>query len=117
MKLYYHETSGGAKYLFDTFQHWEHNGKSGDEGVINDKTRYVVRIDGDIRKDAELDIREDKIKTSMTTKNELTLFLSELKHTLVKYWIESKDAPTFNPKPYNIVSRNLTSIEKQIGKL
>ena len=25
------------------------------EGVLNDKTKYVIRIDGDITKDAELD--------------------------------------------------------------
>lgn len=56
MKLYYHRTDGGAEYLFDTFLPWKHNGKSGKEGVINEKTRYIVRIDGDITKDAELTI-------------------------------------------------------------
>ena len=60
MKLYYHKTSGGAEYLFDTFIKWKHNGKSGKEGVINDQTKYVVRIDGDITKDAELTIRDIK---------------------------------------------------------
>ena len=58
MKLYYHKTDGGAEYLMDTFIKWEHNGKKGKEGVFNSKTKYVVRIDGDIRKDAELSIRE-----------------------------------------------------------
>ena len=62
MKLYYHKTIGGAEYLFDTFIKWEDikNGKiiaRGKEGVINDKTKYIVRIDGDITKDAELSIR------------------------------------------------------------
>lgn len=28
------------------------------EGVINEDTKYVVRIDGDIEKDAELSVRE-----------------------------------------------------------
>ena len=60
MKLYYHETDGGAEYLTDTFINWEHNGKRGREGSITDKTKYVVRIDGDITKDAELDFREKK---------------------------------------------------------
>lgn len=57
IKLYYHKTDGGAEYLMDTFIPWKHNGKSGKEGVINSKTKYVVRIDGDITKDAELIIK------------------------------------------------------------
>lgn len=56
-KLYYHKTDGGAECLMDTFMDWEHNGKKGKEGVINAKTKVVIRIDGDIRKDAELTIR------------------------------------------------------------
>ena len=57
MKLYHHKTSGGAEYLTDTFSTWSHNGKSGKEGTFTDETKYIVRIDGDITKDAELDIR------------------------------------------------------------
>ena len=57
MRLYYHKTSGGAEYLFDTFVKWKNNGLSGKEGVLNDKTKYVVRIDGDIERDATLQIR------------------------------------------------------------
>jgi len=45
-KLYYHKTSGGAVYLFDTFIKWEHNGKKGKEGTITDKTKFIVRLDG-----------------------------------------------------------------------
>jgi hypothetical protein len=56
MKLYYHKTSGGAEYLFDTFIECENGHK---EGVINDETKYIVRIDGDIEKDAELTVREN----------------------------------------------------------
>jgi len=59
MKLYYYKTSGGAEYLTDTFVSWEHNGKSGKEGTITEKTMYIVRIDGNIEKDAELTIRQD----------------------------------------------------------
>jgi hypothetical protein len=58
IKLYHHQTDGGAKYLMDTYLKWEHNGKSGREGVLNDKTKYVVRIDGDITKDVKLQVRE-----------------------------------------------------------
>jgi len=57
MKLYYHKTDGGAEYLFDTYIKSENGHK---EGFINDKTKYIVRIDGDITKDAELDIRKEK---------------------------------------------------------
>jgi len=58
MRLYYHKTGGGAEYLSDTFIEWKHNGKNGKEGTITDKTKYVIRIDGDITKDAELTIRD-----------------------------------------------------------
>ena len=55
MKLYYHKTDGGAEYLFDTFVECENGDK---EGVINDGTKYIVRIiDGDITKGAELSVR------------------------------------------------------------
>lgn len=57
MKLYYHKTDGGAEYLMDTFIKCKDGHK---EGKITDKTKYVVRIDGDITKDAEITIREDK---------------------------------------------------------
>jgi hypothetical protein len=57
MKLYYHQTSGGAKYLFDTYTICPNGHR---EGRITDKTKYVVRIDGDITKDAELNVREAK---------------------------------------------------------
>lgn len=46
IKLYSHKTDGGAEYLFDTFTKWEYNGKKGKEGVINDKTKYAIRLDG-----------------------------------------------------------------------
>ena len=57
MKLYYHKTDGGAEYLMDTSINWSHNGKKGKEGTITSKTKYLVRIDGDITKDAELNVR------------------------------------------------------------
>ena len=62
IKLYYHKTDGGAEYLMDTFLKWSHDGKSGKEGTMNNKTKYVVRIDGNIKKDAELTINDDEIK-------------------------------------------------------
>ena len=50
MKLYYHKTDGGAKYLCSN------NVPGTDKGSFNSK--YIVRIDGDIEKDAELNINE-----------------------------------------------------------
>lgn len=58
MKLYYHKTDGGAEYLCSNYTEWEHNGKSGREGVCKG-SKYIVRIDGDITKDAELNIKEE----------------------------------------------------------
>ena len=55
MKVYYHKTSGGAEYLTDTFIECPSGHK---EGTVNNETKYVVRIDGDIAKDAELSVRE-----------------------------------------------------------
>jgi hypothetical protein len=44
--LYHHQTNGGAEYLMDTFNAWEHNGKSGREGTNNRDTRILIRLDG-----------------------------------------------------------------------
>ena len=57
MRLYYHKTSGGAEYLMDTFVRWDHDGKIGKEGVFSENTKYIIRIDGDIEKDAELTVK------------------------------------------------------------
>jgi len=52
MKLYYHKTDGGAEYLCSS------NVEGTEEGSFDSK--YIVRIDGDIEKDAELRIKEEK---------------------------------------------------------
>lgn len=49
-KLYYHKTDGGAEYLTDR---WTWNPDGSKEGVVKN-ARYIIRIDGDIRRDAEL---------------------------------------------------------------
>jgi hypothetical protein len=54
INLYHHKTDGGAEYLTDTFILCKSGHK---EGCFNDKTKYVIRIDGDITKDAEMTIR------------------------------------------------------------
>ena len=54
--LYHHKTDGGAEYLFDTYIELENGHR---EGVINDNTKYIVRIDGDIEEaGAELIIKD-----------------------------------------------------------
>lgn len=54
-RLYYHKTSGGAEYLTDCFVQRSDGGK---EGVFENAT-IIVRIDGDIAKDAEISLKED----------------------------------------------------------
>jgi len=49
-KLYYHKTDGGAEYLTDK---WMRNPDGSKEGVFKN-AKYIIRIDGNIRKDAEL---------------------------------------------------------------
>lgn len=57
-KLYYHKTSGGAEYLTDRHVRLPNGGK---EGVFRD-AGIIVRIDGNLRKDAEITITEAFIK-------------------------------------------------------
>lgn len=52
MNLYYHKTDGGAEYLTDTFILCTNGHK---EGTFNG-AKYIVRIDGDITKDALLTV-------------------------------------------------------------
>lgn len=49
-KLYYHKTDGGAEYLTDG---WVLNPDGSKEGVFKN-AKIIIRIDGDIRKDAKL---------------------------------------------------------------
>jgi hypothetical protein len=65
MNLYYHKTDGGAEYLTDKFVICPNGQK---EGVF-EGAEYIVRIDGDITKDAEL---------TVTSSNELLLALRDL---------------------------------------
>ena len=52
MRLYYHKADGGAEYLCSN------NVDTTDEGDLAQST-YIVRIDGDIKEDAELFIRRE----------------------------------------------------------
>jgi len=55
VQLYYHKTSGGAEYLTDKFIECADGHREG----IFEGANYIMRIDGDITKDAEMIIRED----------------------------------------------------------
>jgi hypothetical protein len=50
MRLYYHKTDGGAEYLTDRYIL---NPDGSKEGVFQD-AQIIVRIDGNIREDAEI---------------------------------------------------------------
>lgn len=56
VKLYYHKTDGGAEYLTDRFVRNQDGSK---EGVFKN-AKFIVRIDGDISKDAELNVVDEK---------------------------------------------------------
>jgi len=53
MKLYYHKTNGGAEYLCSNKVEDTKN-----EGSF--KSKYIVRIDGNIKEDAELMISNEE---------------------------------------------------------
>lgn len=52
-KMYYHETDGGARYLTDQYILCENGHR---EGNIQ-ASKIIIRIDGNIEKDAELFIK------------------------------------------------------------
>ena len=54
MRLYYHKTDGGAEYLTDKYI-LAPNGLK--EGIFKG-AKYIVRIDGNIEKDAELTVKQ-----------------------------------------------------------
>jgi len=55
IKLYYHKTDSGAEYLTDVYA----KAPNGDKEGIFTGAKYIVRIDGDIKKDAEMTVRVD----------------------------------------------------------
>lgn len=52
-KLYHHKTDGGAEYLMDNYILC----KGGHREGVFQGSQYVIRIDGNIEKDAELFIK------------------------------------------------------------
>jgi len=53
IKLYYHQTDGGAEYLTDKYIIC---GCGKKEGIFKG-AKYIIRLDGDIEKDAELIVK------------------------------------------------------------
>jgi len=103
-KLYHHKTSGGAEYLTDTFILWTHNGKSGREGRVTDETKILIRIDGDIEKDAEVitDYRTDlldALKTIQHTVNAAMLY-KRIYKGVAEDITETIDAATEQAEPH-----------------
>ena len=84
MRLYHHKTDGGAEYLMDKFIAWKHNGKSGKEGTFKN-ANFIVRIDGDITKDAELVIRSDLYFAAKDLLNACVAALSQLTEDRPEY--------------------------------
>ena len=59
-RLYYHKTDGGAEYLTDR---WTRNPGGSKEGVFKN-AKIIVRIDGDIHKDAEITLADELFTTN-----------------------------------------------------
>lgn len=57
MRLYYHQTDGGAEYLTDTFVICPNGHK---EGTFTGAS-IIVRIDGNIEQDAECTLRLENL--------------------------------------------------------
>jgi hypothetical protein len=78
MRLYYHKTDGEAEYLTDTYvlcdycdkcdaetpndgsEHCDICGSTKHKEGVFEGAKYIVRIDGDIEIDAELNVKEEK---------------------------------------------------------
>ena len=93
MKLYYHKTDGGAEYLMDKFIICLNGEK---EGIIKG-ANYIVRIDGDITKDAELSIREgNKIAELKDKVSKRNMQIKDLKERLEDSIDRTKLSETLN---------------------
>ena len=110
MKLYYHKTDGGAEYLTDTYIDTKMDKKTGEilerEGTFTDKTKYIVRIDGDITKDAEL-----RVKKPLVGKKDLAKYLAD-------YINYEKDGEGFCPEELcGIIEQGLDAFESTQEKV
>ena len=100
IQLYHHKTDGGAEYLCSNFITCPNGHK---EGVFRD-SKYIVRIDGDITKDAELMVREDESAKPMTPQQAMHNF---------KLFLEL--SPRNSYEQYRAAVRELAEICIQLG--
>ena len=101
IKLYHHKTDGGAEYLMDTFLKWEHNGKEGKEGVLNSKTEYIVRLDGQ----PELTVKD--IDKTMDNKT-----LYEVLKLVKQYEAEAHDLKIDSDELYEAICSDIINLIK-----
>lgn len=90
MKLYHHKTDGGAEYLTDKYITYTDRitGKKGKEGIFRG-SKYIVRIDGDITKDAELAINCDgEIDKTSFLRTIINLIKKTMKKTIDEQFSE-----------------------------
>jgi hypothetical protein len=88
MKLFYHKTDGGAEYLCSGCV------LGTDEGNL--LSRYIVRIDGDIRKDAELLVREGIAAEQPTPPDELLAQIAKRYLGIKTLEIQNSDSLDFH---------------------
>ena len=101
MKLYHHKTDGGAEYLTDKYIICPSGHKEG----IFEGAKYIVRIDGDITKDAELSIG------NQTDKKDLAKYLAD-------YINYEKDGEGFCPEELcGIIEQGLDAFESTQEKV
>ena len=89
------------------------------EGVINDKTKYVVRIDGDIEKDAELTVRDEQNKSNNEDEIFCLIgsFLNRLK--VIDWALCTKEGIRLNHKTDKllIIDKTRGRIAKELSKI
>lgn len=116
MKLYHHKTDGGAEYLTDKSIK---NPNGTLEGTFKG-AKYIIRIDGDITKDAELivngRVKKTKGEASHTAKiNELIDRYTESLRVECDRLLKSGaiDPDVFDPEMYNLAKVVLTAAIRQ----
>jgi hypothetical protein len=78
MKLYYHKTDGGAEYLTDKYVICPNGEKEG----IFEGAKYIVRIDVNIKKDAELSVANEKNSVLKAKLKKRGVQIADLKHRI-----------------------------------